>query len=504
MNKFNKILLALLFSVALIGCSDDDEATPDRPSASVDSPVKEVKPGSDAVFTLDISAPGTVKSVTASAGTVDQTAVVGKTSGTATVTYSSDTEGEQLIEVTITDNNDKVDNRSMLVKVLEDAVEVIIVDANITTDETWVSGNIYRLAGRIAVEDGATLTIEAGTIIKGEAGTGANSTALIVARGGKLMAEGTANSPIIFTSVADEILPGQIASPNLDPDINGLWGGLIVLGKAPISSAKGVEQQIEGIPGDDSNGLYGGTEAADNSGVIKYISVRHGGTNIGEGNEINGITLGGVGSGTTIEYVEVIGNQDDGIEWFGGTVDVKNAVIWNAGDDAVDTDQDWIGMLYNFAIVAGSDTDHAFELDGPEGTQRTALGHTIRKGSVKGYIATDNGNIVAGGAELGNWRAMVELTMDSIYFFNFTDPVLSDGRGDFSFSDGSEQNYVDGSILLSNLETVLPTGITLDQVFKSGTDQDATAVTTPDKSGVDKSVFAGWSWTFIAGELNDF
>src|SRR5690606_11163985 len=102
-------------------------------------------------------------------------------------------------------------------------------------------------------------------------------------------AEGTADNPIIFTSVADEIAPGMIASPNLDPDINGLWGGLLILGKAPISvSSNATDFQIEGIPPSDIRGLYGGNDPEDNSGVIRYISIRHGGANIGEGNEING------------------------------------------------------------------------------------------------------------------------------------------------------------------------------------------------------------------------
>jgi hypothetical protein len=241
------------------------------------------------------------------------------------------------------------------------------------------------------VVNGATLTIEAGTIIKGEAGTGSNATALLIARGGVLMAEGTATEPIIFTSVADEISPenitaGNFASPNLDPDINGLWGGLLVLGKANISASNDngdvSEVQIEGIPTSDPNGLYGGSDDTDNSGVLKYISIRHGGTNIGSGNEINGLTLGGVGSGTIIENIEIVANQDDGIEWFGGTVNLKNAVVWNTGDDAVDTDQSWAGTLDNFVIIAPG--DHNFELDGPEGSH--IAGHTIKNGYV---IAND-------------------------------------------------------------------------------------------------------------------
>lgn len=267
----------------------------------------------------------------------------------------------------------------------------IVITENISANTTWTKDKVYQLGGRIVVLDGAELTIEAGTIIKGEAGTGANATALIVARGGKLMAEGTASAPIIFTSVADELTPddvasGNFASPNLDPDINGLWGGLIVLGNARISASNDAgdvsQVQIEGIPTSDPNGLYGGDNDQDNSGVLKFISIRHGGTNIGSGNEINGLTLGGVGSGTVVENIEIVANQDDGIEWFGGSVNVKNAVVWNVGDDAIDTDQSWSGTLDNFVIIAPS--DHCFELDGPEGTY--AAGHTIKNGYV---IAND-------------------------------------------------------------------------------------------------------------------
>ena len=181
---------------------------------------------------------------------------------------------------------------------------VVAVSSNITTNTTWETGKTYVLESRIAVVSGVTLTIQPGVIVKGKAGAGANATALLIARGGKLMADGTASQPIIFTSEADQIQPGQVASPNLAPDLDGLWGGLIVLGNAPIS-ASAPSIQIEGIPVSDQNGLYGGTDPADNSGSISYISIRHGGANIGEGNEINGLTLGGVGTGTSIHHVEI-------------------------------------------------------------------------------------------------------------------------------------------------------------------------------------------------------
>lgn len=124
-----------------------------------------------------------------------------------------------------------------------------VISGDITSNTTWTTGNTYILAGRIFINEGVTLTIEPGVVVKGEAGTGTNATALVVARGGRLMAEGTASAPIIFTSVADEIEPGMIASPNLEADVNGLWGGLLVLGKAPISvSSNASDFQIEGIP----------------------------------------------------------------------------------------------------------------------------------------------------------------------------------------------------------------------------------------------------------------
>jgi len=260
------------------------------------------------------------------------------------------------------------------------------INTNITEDVTWTKDNVYVLRGRISVESGATLTIEAGTVIKGEAGTGANASALVIARDAKIMANGTAAEPIIFTSADDQITSGSIASPNLDPDQNGKWGGLIILGRAPISAST-PEAQIDGIPTSDPNGLYGGTDSADNSGVLNYVSIRHGGSNIGSGNEINGLTLGGVGNGTMISNIEVVGNQDDGIEWFGGNVDVTNALVWNVGDDGIDTDQGWEGTLDNFVVITAA--GHSFELDGPEGSANGS--HTIKNGTV---VASDAANMI--------------------------------------------------------------------------------------------------------------
>lgn len=353
---------------------------------------------------------------------------------------------------------------------------VINVSANITTNTTWKTGKTYILTTRVAVTSGVVLTIEPGVIVKGEAGTGANATALIIARGAKIMAEGTASSPIIFTSIADEIVPGQIQSPNLSPDLDGMWGGLIVLGNAPIS-ADAAAVQIEGIPASDQNGLFGGNDPADNSGVLKYISIRHGGANIGEGNEINGLTLGGVGNGTSIENIEVIANQDDGIEWFGGTVNVKNAIVWNAGDDAIDTDMSWAGTLDNFIVIGAG--DELFELDGPEGAMEA--GHTLQNGSVwagaaDGLVDLDDNSIV---------------TMKNIYFFGI--------------SAGQDFDLNPTGLTTEKLEVTLPGTSAITDFFKGGSDANVTAVPLKNNTvGANKAAFAGWSWAALVGELEAF
>ena len=367
----------------------------------------------------------------------------------------------------------------------------VVVTENVTANTTWTADKIWILGSRIAVTSGVTLTIEPGTIIKGQAGTGANATALIIARGAKINAVGTAAAPIIFTSIADEIQPGQIASPNLDPTLSGLWGGLIILGNAPIS-ADAQAVQIEGIPASDQNGLYGGSDAADNSGVITYISIRHGGANIGEGNEINGLTLGGVGNGTVIENIEVVANQDDGVEFFGGTVNVTNLILWNIGDDALDTDQAWAGTMDNFIVICGTGTDHGMEIDGPEGILLD--GHTLNNGSVKG----------AANSELGDFRDAARGTFQNIYFFNFPDPATN-GRGDFSLSSNSDVTFGDGDLVFGNLQVTSPAGVVLTDVFKAGTDVHATEVAAGANTvGADKAPFASWTWASVANELTDF
>lgn len=209
--------------------------------------------------------------------------------------------------------------------------------------DTLYSDTVYVLDGFCFVNSGNSLYIEAGTIIKGKPGQAADASALIVARGAQIYAMGTATNPIIMTAEADALDGTSTATTR------GLWGGLIVLGNATLNSTPG-ETSVEGIPTTETRALYGGSNDADDSGVIRYVSIRHGGTDIGAGNEINGLTLGGVGSATTISHVEIVANKDDGIEFFGGLPNVTNLIAAFCGDDAIDYDEGFRGKV-QFAIV---------------------------------------------------------------------------------------------------------------------------------------------------------
>ena len=373
------------------------------------------------------------------------------------------------------------------------ANNIIEKAAFIVADETWTSDNIYKLAGKVIVNSGVTLTIEAGTIIKGAEGTGSLASALIVARGAEIIACGSEDRPIIMTSVLDNIEVGQTEGNNLDESQNGLWGGLIVLGNAPGSfEGNVVEFQIEGIPADDTFGLYGGNDPNDNSGSLCYISIRHGGASIGENNEINGLTLGGVGSETMISNIEVVGNLDDGIEFFGGTVNVSNAIVWAQGDDAFDVDQGYAGTLDNFVYVAGEDSDHGLEIDGPEGS--AAGSFTFTNGTLKGL-----------NAEIADFRKSASGLLSDCQIVGFPDDA------DLEIDDDeSSANYFSGLLQIKGLEFVSnksvgelchdtsPSGD--DGAFDIQMELDNASVESSE-IGADMSLFT-WTYTFKQGALD--
>lgn len=379
------LLLAIPVLFSVTSCNKDEEVgTPERPSFTIAGTASAQVGQKIEILVSEISAPGNLASVTAtsSSGTVDEVVVTGQgsSSGSAIIKFTAPAQaGTSTINVVVSDaqNPVKSEQKTITITVTEEPLaptKEIYASADGVGTVTWSKDTIYILNGFIFVNDQQTLTIEAGTIIKGQPGQGTGASALIVSRGGRIMAEGTAEAPIIFSALEDDIQPGQKKGTNLEATRRGLWGGLIILGKAPINHSSG-EVAIEGIPSTEPRGIYGGTDATDNSGVLKYISIRHGGTNIGAGNEINGLTMGGVGSGTSISFIEVFGNDDDGFEWFGGNANTKYlASVYNQ-DDAFDWDQGWRGQ--NQFWVAYQEpgfekSDRGFESDGADKSNYTA------------------------------------------------------------------------------------------------------------------------------------
>jgi hypothetical protein len=276
--------------------------------------------------------------------------------------------------------------------------------AQVTGSVTLNSGTDYLLDTEVYV-NGGTLTIQPGVKIAADA-----DGALIVCRGSQILAEGTAAQPIVFTSLQEYNHlknPGSNPAPQIGD--NGKWGGIILLGSAPINfhvagnpftgsttgNTNRGENQIEGVSaGADADGdglgdlleygqnnvlsgglLVAGTpNADDNSGVFKYVSIRFGGKVLGLDNEINGLTLGGVGRGTTIEYVEVVNNTDDGFEWFGGTVNCKHLVSAFNEDEDFDMDEGYYGKvqfafaLRNDDVDGAGNVENGSELDGGNGS----------------------------------------------------------------------------------------------------------------------------------------
>ncbi|MBC6991007.1 hypothetical protein [Hymenobacter sp. BT491] len=202
----------------------------------------------------------------------------------------------------------------------------------ITTNTTWSAANRYLLKGFVYVRTGATLTIEPGTIIKGDKDTKGT---LIIEPGAKIIAAGTAEKPIIFTSNQAK------GSRNY-----GDWGGVVIAGNAPVNSIDGTNlPTAEG----GITTKYGGANAADNSGTLQYIRIEFAGIALTPNNELNGLTFDGVGSGTTVDHIQVSYSGDDSYEWFGGTVNAKYLVAHRGFDDDFDTDNGFSGKV-QFAV----------------------------------------------------------------------------------------------------------------------------------------------------------
>ena len=221
--------------------------------------------------------------------------------------------------------------------------QAITLQGKIDKDTTLRATNSYTLAGLVYITNGATLTIEPGTTIKGQFTDPVGG--LVITRGAKIMAKGTVDKPIVFTSASPTPRAGD-------------WAGIVLLGKARTNASfngqAGVGEIEGGINDASGNGLYGGTDDNDNSGVLQYVRIEYAGYAFLPDKEINSLTMGGVGSGTTIDHIQVSYAKDDAYEWFGGNVNLKYIIAYKTTDDDFDTDNGYSGKVQFGLVVRDS------------------------------------------------------------------------------------------------------------------------------------------------------
>ena len=362
MNRFLLKGLASVLTMAVmfgtVSCSDDD----DKPDGSVAVSAVAVSPttatikvGESTTLSATITpSDATDKTVTWSTSDEKVATVAGKVTavaeGSATITVTTK-DGGKTATCTVTVSNDAPSSKE------------VILEGNITADLTINAADKNFMKGFVYVKSGATLTIEAGSVIKGvSVSPGEKAASLII----EIIAEGTVDKPIVFTSDKE---PGK--------RLTGDWGGLIICGNARVNRTN--QPTIEGGPGT----LYGNTTSdefnAESSGKLKYVRIEFAGYPLEPDKEINGLTFGGVGSGTEVEFVQVSFSNDDSYEWFGGTVNAKHLIAYKGWDDDFDTDFGYTGKLQFLLSVrdkniADTSDSNGFESDNDgDGSSNTPL-----------------------------------------------------------------------------------------------------------------------------------
>lgn len=362
--QFNifKLFGILAISVAtLSGCKEEEEVFP-APTVSASGSFAGI-PGATVTVKASINAPAGIKSITVlKNGAAFDSRIM---SGEKTAEYSKDYVIEGTAGTTVNFTIQVADNQNQVSSLVSIPVTVSVVPPKSIVDVegviegnvTWTKDKIYRLKGYVRVGEEAVfgtvskvgqLTIQPGTVIIGDKATKGT---LVVHRGSKLIAEGTAAEPIVFTS-----------AEGIGSRSPGDWGGVVLCGKAPNNLTGTIE--LEG----GYKGFHGGTVADDNSGSLKYVRIEYAGIPLNPNQEINSLTMGSVGSGTKIEYVMASFGLDDSFEWFGGTVNCKYLIAYKGTDDDFDVDNGFsgnvqFGLGYRDGNLSDASGSNGFEVD---------------------------------------------------------------------------------------------------------------------------------------------
>ncbi|MBX2944306.1 MAG: hypothetical protein KF725_00620 [Cyclobacteriaceae bacterium] len=338
------VMMLASLNFIITSCSDDDLGA--APTVSVTPATLQDIPGASVSFEAAVTAPNGGQALVFSGVSIASVALNGQSTQTVTVNYTIPANAvigsTILIVVTAVDNSGLNSLPATVTITVGDPKPVVVVQGNISaTNNNWVATNRYLLRGKVVVPNGVTLTIAPGTIIFGEKETEGT---LIVNRGGKLNAVGTAANPIVFTSNAPKGFRNR-----------GDWGGVVLLGRDYNSN--GANALIEGLAGGagSQDGLYGPGDGAaipnDDSGKLKYARIEFAGIDLSQDNELNSLTMGSVGSATEIDHIVVSFANDDAYEWFGGSNDHKYLIAYSTLDDDFDSDRGYIGRVQYGAII---------------------------------------------------------------------------------------------------------------------------------------------------------
>ncbi len=304
-----------------------------------------------------------------------------------------------------------------------------------------VRAGTHALRGDVVVEDGATLTIEAGTTFIARNADGLD--VLIIKQGGTIIANGTAANPIVFTADIQE---------------KGQWGGITLAGRAPVNFGIGEGAEFEQVSpaiAEVRNIPYGGDTSGDSSGILNYVRVEYGGAQLTPESEFNAFSFYGVGSGTTLTNLQAYYGKDDGFEFFGGTVNASNLIATGSGDDSVDWTEGWTGTVSNVYITLENDADSGFEGDG-NGLNNGATPASNPQISNVTIIGTD------GVGEGINLREGTNVFIDNVYLEGF-DGASSDRKYIEIDSDNTTGYITDGTFRLTNINFNNPTaGLKID------------------------------------------
>ena len=375
--------------------------------------------------------------------------------------------------------------------------------AAIDSDLTLNADIAYEINGLVEVNDGATLTIPAGTVLYATTG----SSYLAVNQGGMINAVGTADNPIVFTSQADF---NQNLSQEIDSRASqGQWGGLSIFGRA--NTNRGLQQYEAGDHTFGCDDVTVTCDDNDSSGALRYVVLKHTGFEVEVDRELNGLSLGGVGRGTEVDHIAVLAGSDDGIEVWGGTVDITNAYVYNASDDSLDWDHGWTGSATNVYIeqsTVDGDGSRGMETDNNGGSVEREMATPVSNPTISGFTVK---TAIPGGQGIVNREGTAGMLMNGLIV------VGNPGKACVEVRSTTTR---DSGLTYSDIACVQPAELyyagqeedTAENIFGTVTDAEVaalvggTSLTQPNTDGIsgygaDESVFA-WVNTFLVGNQN--